>query len=43
MKKTIQPLAFLTLLCSLWDYGLAGVFADGEGFPVPWFSFTLEF
>jgi hypothetical protein len=27
----------------LWDYGLAGVFADGEGFPVPWFSFTLEF
>lgn len=27
----------------LWDYGLAGVFTDGEGFPVPWFSFTLEF
>ena len=27
----------------LWDYGLAGVFAGGDGFPVPWFSFTLEF
>ena len=27
----------------LWDYGLAAVILDGEGFPVPWFSFTLEF
>lgn len=27
----------------LWDYGLAGVFGPGGGFPVPWFSFTLEF
>ena len=27
----------------LWDYGLAGVFAGGNGFPVPWFSFTMEF
>lgn len=27
----------------LWDYGLAGVFGDGFGFPLPWFSFTLEF
>ena len=27
----------------LWDYGLAAVITDGEGFPVPWFSFTLEF
>lgn len=27
----------------LWDYGLAGVFGAGGGFPVPWFSFTLEF
>ena len=27
----------------LWDYGLAGVITDGEGFPVPWFSFTREF
>lgn len=27
----------------LWDYGLAGVFSGGFGFPVPWFSFTLEF
>ena len=27
----------------LWDYGLAGVIEDGFGFPVPWFSFTLEF
>ena len=27
----------------LWDYGLAGVIGDGGGFPVPWFSFTLEF
>ena len=27
----------------LWDYGLAGVLNDGEGFPVPWFSFTREF
>ena len=27
----------------LWDYGLAAVIVDGEGFPVPWFSFTLEF
>jgi hypothetical protein len=27
----------------LWDYGLAAVISDGEGFPVPWFSFTLEY
>ena len=27
----------------LWDYGLAAVILDGFGFPVPWFSFTLEF
>ena len=27
----------------LWDYGLAAVIVDGEGFPVPWFSFTLEY
>ena len=27
----------------LWDYGMAGVIGDGFGFPVPWFSFTLEF
>ena len=27
----------------LWDYGLAAVIVDGYGFPVPWFSFTLEF
>lgn len=27
----------------LWDYGLAGIIGDGFGFPVPWFSFTLEF
>ena len=27
----------------LWDYGLAAVIVDGFGFPVPWFSFTLEF
>ena len=27
----------------LWDYGLAAVIEDGYGFPVPWFSFTLEF
>ena len=27
----------------LWDYGLAGIFGSGFGFPVPWFSFTLEF
>ena len=27
----------------LWDYGLAGVFTGGDGFPLPWFSFTLEF
>lgn len=27
----------------LWDYGIAGVFTGGDGFPVPWFSFTLEF
>ena len=27
----------------LWDYGLAGVIGDGFGFPIPWFSFTLEF
>ena len=27
----------------LWDYGLAGVYTGGSGFPVPWFSFTLEF
>ncbi|MGB1347412.1 MAG: hypothetical protein ACPHZB_04875 [Flavobacteriales bacterium] len=27
----------------LWDYGLAAVITDGDGFPVPWFSFTLEF
>ena len=27
----------------LWDYGLAAVVQDGYGFPVPWFSFTLEF
>ncbi|HAI00727.1 MAG TPA: hypothetical protein DCL98_04410, partial [Flavobacteriales bacterium] len=26
-----------------WDGGLAAVLQDGEGFPVPWFSFTLEF
>ena len=26
-----------------WDCGLAAVVQDGEGFPVPWFSFTLEF
>ena len=26
-----------------WDCGLAAVLQDGEGFPVPWFSFTLEF
>ena len=27
----------------LWDYGIAGYVEDGEGFPVPWFSFTTEF
>ena len=27
----------------LWDYGIAGYLEDGEGFPVPWFSFTTEF
>ena len=27
----------------LWDYGLVGVFAGGDGFAAPWFSFTLAF
>ena len=28
----------------LWDYGLVGIFTGtGDGFAVPWFSFTLEF
>ncbi|MGB0247356.1 MAG: hypothetical protein ACPGAB_02450 [Flavobacteriales bacterium] len=27
----------------LWDYGIAGYVEDGEGVPIPWFSFTMEF